>query len=99
MFAIGCALAWAASVCARAAPIPAAHEAAPPQAGRTVELDVNGDGKPDLLRRYDGSGALVEERRDLDFDGRFDEATFFAGGQRIRAERDRDGNGRIDTWV
>jgi hypothetical protein len=34
-----------------------------------VEEDRNGDGVPDLWEIYDQSGALVERREDLDFDG------------------------------
>ena len=36
------------------------------------EVDVNFDGKVDLIRVMDDKGNLVEERLDSDFDGRID---------------------------
>lgn len=39
------------------------------------------------------------ERRDLDGDGRAEAKVFLRGGVPIRAERDRDGDGKVDEWI
>jgi hypothetical protein len=44
------------------------------------------------------SRQLVRLDWDADGDGRFDQRTYFVGGQAARTEVDEDGDGRIDRW-
>jgi hypothetical protein len=59
------------------------------------EFDVNGDGRPDIVRYFKG-GKLVREDIDLNFDGMPDVRNFYEGGKLIRRELDLDGDGRMD---
>lgn len=53
-------------------------------------IDVNGDGKPDVVE-VSSRGVLVCKASDLNFDGGFDVYTYFdAGGAPVRVERDLD---------
>lgn len=61
------------------------------------ELDLNRDGKVDMIRRYAmPEHALAEEELDLDFDGKFDAKNFLAGGQLVRQEIDQNYDGKPD---
>jgi hypothetical protein len=60
------------------------------------QVDFNRDGKIDIVYHYDQAGALSFEEFDLDFDGRFDEWTYWQNGQRVRIDRDMDLDGRAD---
>ena len=57
------------------------------------EIDLNGDGKPDLFRTIDAGGRITESRQDRNFDGRIDEKVSTpAPGERVtRSDRDFDG--------
>lgn len=63
------------------------------------ELDINWDGKVDIVRHYDGQGRLAQETMDLDFDGRPDQETFYENGLLLRKERDTDFDGKVDLWL
>jgi hypothetical protein len=88
------------------APAPAAMASAPgsgePAAARATgdgvdkrQVDVNGDGKPDIVRYFE-AGQLVREEMDLDFDGIPDVRSFYERGRLVRKEYDLDGDGKAD---
>lgn len=54
------------------------------------EIDINHDTKVDIIRLYDDEQAVIEERTDLDFDGRIDEVAYFKSGVILRKEIDVD---------
>jgi len=61
------------------------------------EVDLNHDGRKDLWLHYGPDGARTVEEMDLDFDGRIDLVTFWAGGKMQRQELDTDFDGRTDV--
>ncbi|MFQ5656908.1 MAG: hypothetical protein ACE5G5_05160 [Candidatus Methylomirabilales bacterium] len=63
------------------------------------ERDVNGDGKPDIIRTYDETGTLVRQGEDSRLDGRLDTWTFYEEGRAVRKESDTNGDGGIDLWA
>jgi hypothetical protein len=63
------------------------------------ELDINWDGKVDIVRHYDEREQISREALDLDFDGRVDQTNFYEKGQLVRKERDLDYDGRTDLWI
>jgi hypothetical protein len=71
------------------------------EGGRLVrkERDVNGDGKPDILRYYNGTGRLIRQEEDSRLSGRLDTWTFYEEGGAVRKESDTDGDGRVDLWA
>ncbi|HET7854335.1 MAG TPA: VCBS repeat-containing protein [Candidatus Methylomirabilis sp.] len=71
------------------------------EGGRLVrkERDVNGDGKPDILRYYNGTGRLTRQEEDSRLGGRVDTWTFYEGGRAVRKESDTDGDGKVDLWA
>ncbi len=52
------------------------------------ELDLNNDGKIDVLTEYDDERQIVMETFDLDFDGRIDLTDHYANGQLIKKDVD-----------
>lgn len=60
------------------------------------ELDVNGDGKVDLVRTYDDEGRLKTDTIDTDFDGRFDRVLYYRDGLISRREIDADQDGEFE---
>jgi hypothetical protein len=60
------------------------------------QVDMNHDGKLDIVYHYDDAGVLVLEEFDLDFDGRFEARTFYQSGRRVREEKDMNYDGRVD---
>jgi len=63
------------------------------------DMDVNWDGRIDILRWYDDQERLIKEDYDLDFDGRIDVTNFYDdAGKLIRKESDLDFDGRSDLW-
>jgi hypothetical protein len=65
--------------------------------GQQVQIgDQNGDGRPDLWRRYDDHGRLTEIDRDTNFDGSPDILEYFRSGVLVRRESDRNFNGQTD---
>lgn len=63
------------------------------------ERDVDGDGKPDIVRYYDESGELIRQEEDSRLDGRPDTSTFFEAGRLVRKESDTNGDGKVDLWA
>jgi 5-hydroxyisourate hydrolase-like protein (transthyretin family) len=63
------------------------------------ELDINWDGKVDIVRFYDAREQVERELLDLDFDGRVDQVNFYEKGLIVRKERDLDYDGRTDLWI
>ena len=60
------------------------------------QVDLNNDGKIDIVYHYDDGGALTFEEFDLDFDGRFDLRAFYQGGRKVREEMDTNYDQRVD---
>ncbi len=60
------------------------------------QVDLNHDGKMDIIYSYGPGGMLMTEDFDLDFDGKFDERVYYQDGRKVRMERDLDGDGRPD---
>lgn len=51
------------------------------------QVDLNHDGRLDMVDRFDGQGQLQATEFDLDFDGRFDKTVFFQNGKKVRSEQ------------
>jgi hypothetical protein len=63
-------------------------------------MDLNFDGRTDLLRFYADDGvALKVEQHDYDFDGHIDDQVFFKAGAVTHKELDTNFDGLIDTWM
>ncbi len=60
------------------------------------ELDLNGDGRKDMLVYYDGHGRKLREEFDHDFDGLADMKSYYELGQLVRQELDVDFDGKPD---
>jgi Putative prokaryotic signal transducing protein len=60
---------------------------------KSIEMDRNADGRPDVRYAYDSHGVVETASVDDDFDGRFERIEHLARGQPTRAETDRDGDG------
>jgi hypothetical protein len=58
--------------------------------------DHNGDGRPDIWRRYDSRGQLAEIDVDSNFDGSPDIEEYYERGVLVRRESDRNFNGQAD---
>lgn len=65
------------------------------------EMDVNFDGKMDVVEYYTGESGkeqLIRQEYDLDFDGRVDETRHYKSGHVTLIELDLGFDGRTDTW-
>jgi hypothetical protein len=63
-------------------------------------MDLNFDGRTDLLRFYEDNGrAVALEQHDYDFDGHVDDQAFYKSGKVVRKELDTNFDGLIDTWL
>lgn len=62
------------------------------------DLDLNWDGRVDVVSFYDVSGTLIREELDGDFDGRVDVIDHYQGGRRVLSEVDTEYDGRVDLW-
>ncbi len=75
------------------------------EAGTTLDvlvckqIDINHDGKVDVVTYYDKEGRVAKEEIDLDFDGKFDETVYYEAGKVVRKEYDRNGDGKVDAWA
>jgi hypothetical protein len=58
--------------------------------------DRNGDGRPDVWRAYDEQGRPIAVAIDTNFDGRVDVHEYYAHGNLLRRESDRDFNSQVD---
>ncbi|MCX7808927.1 MAG: hypothetical protein N2515_09985, partial [Deltaproteobacteria bacterium] len=61
------------------------------------EVDLDGDGRKDMVRYYNDESRPLREEADRDFDGQIDALTFFQEGRIVRQEFDTNADGRIDT--
>ncbi len=61
------------------------------------EIDVNSDGKIDLIQNYDAIGSLSSERLDTDFDGKIDVVNIYEKGSLARKEYDTNFDNLIDV--
>ena len=60
------------------------------------QVDLNADGKVDIVYHYGDDGAMTFEEFDLDFDGRFDLRAFYQAGRKVREELDTNYDQRVD---
>jgi len=67
-----------------------------PAARGVLTEDRNGDGAPDLWRRYDNRGELARVDVDSNFDGSPDIEEYYERGALVRRESDRNFNGQAD---
>lgn len=65
---------------------------------RCREVDANFDGRVDIIRWYDASGAVTRVEDDYDFDGRMDVVASYEGGVVVRDILDTNFDGVTDTW-
>jgi hypothetical protein len=65
---------------------------------RRKEVDINFDGKIDVVRNFNKRGDVVSEHMDMDFDGRVDVVNFFEGGAVTRKEYDTNFDSKVDIW-
>jgi hypothetical protein len=65
---------------------------------RRKEVDVNFDGKIDVVRNFTKKGGLVTEHMDTDFDGRIDVVNVFEDGVIVRKEYDTNFDHAVDVW-
>ncbi len=61
------------------------------------EMDINRDGKIDIIRTYDGDEKLVREEFDLDFDSKYDAVSIYEKGVLVRQEIDQNFDGRYES--
>jgi hypothetical protein len=62
------------------------------------ELDLNKDGKFDVLSFFDDDGELIREEMDSDYDGRFDWTDHYQNGARVMSEYDTDYDGAPNVF-
>jgi hypothetical protein len=62
------------------------------------KVDLNFDGKLDMLVHYAPDGQPRLEEMDFDFDGRIDQWVLYDKGKRACQAMDLDGDGKIDSW-
>jgi hypothetical protein len=63
------------------------------------EVDLNHDGKVDLVSYYDDKGAQITmDEADADFDGKFDVTRYFVNGKKVREELDTNFDQKPDVW-
>jgi hypothetical protein len=67
-----------------------------PAARHVRTEDQNGDGRPDVWRRYDNRGQLTEVNVDSNFDGSPDIEEYYERGVLVRRESDRNFDGQTD---
>lgn len=53
---------------------------------RKKEVDVNSDGKIDIVRLYNKSGTPIKEHLDVDLDGNADTVSYFDNGELVKKE-------------
>jgi hypothetical protein len=59
------------------------------------EVDLNSDGKMDVLRKYNEFGAMITEDLDMNLDGRFDMVNYFDNNTLVRRELLNEETGAI----
>jgi hypothetical protein len=63
------------------------------------EIDLNFDGKIDVISHFDERGVLAKEELDSDFDGAFDWLDHYFEGKRVMAETDTDFDGESNIFT
>lgn len=63
------------------------------------EVDINQDGRKDIVRYYNDQGEPQREDVDRDLDGRMDELRLFQLGRTVQRQVDSDRDGRLDTKI
>lgn len=63
------------------------------------ELDMNLDGRIDIISHFDDTGALVREEMDGDFDGQFDWTDHYQNAKRVMSEADTNYDGKLDVFT
>ena len=63
------------------------------------ELDLNWDGRVDVVYEYDDKGRVNRASFDFDYDGKVDQVNFSENGVLVRKERSLGHNGHVDEWV
>jgi hypothetical protein len=63
-----------------------------------TEIDLTGDGIPNMRREYDELGELTREEFDGNFDGRIDHVIEWEEGLVMRSEQDENHDGRSDVF-
>lgn len=70
-----------------------------PEAGEILirkDVDLNNDGRVDVVQLYNDKGEMASEQSDLDFDGRMDVVSHFEDATIARKELDLDYDGQAD---
>lgn len=62
---------------------------------RKMEMDVNSDGKINIIRDYDDSGKLRQESSDTNLDGSLELVAYYEKGKLVKKEHLNPKNGRI----
>ncbi len=62
------------------------------------ELDMNRDGRFDVISFFDDDGELIREEMDSDYDGAFDWTDHYQEGVRVMSEYDTDGDGAPNVF-
>ena len=62
------------------------------------EIDLNRDGKVDVISYFDDDGVLEKEEMDGDYDGVFDWTDHYQDGWRVMSEYDTDFDGIANVW-
>jgi hypothetical protein len=65
---------------------------------REKRLDLDYNGKFDMIARYDAKGQLVSESMDLDFDGKFDAENTYRDGHLVIQHLAPGFDGRVAVW-
>lgn len=61
------------------------------------EVDLNADGRHDVVRTYSDEGRPLREQSDRDFDGIADSWDYFEDARVVRVEEDTNHDGRVDS--
>jgi len=81
----------------------AANKKVPQQQERVVpkkvEVDTNGDGKPDRVENFKSDGVIGSVEADTDYNGTADEWLYYENGKLVKAAKDTSGDGKQDTWI
>ena len=71
-------------------------DGSPPLYMSCKEVDLNGDGRKDMLVYLDKFGRKLREEFDHDKDGLADQKSYYEAGVMVRDEHDSDSDGKID---
>ena len=66
---------------------------------KTIESDINKDGKPDRFERYGEDGVLTSIDADTNADGKPDEWGTVQNSKITKVAKDTDYDGKADKWV